>query len=54
MAEIVAMKHIGGPVPRDLANDLKQIADANERSLSAELRIAIREYVESHTEEQAA
>lgn len=42
------MKFVGGNVPADLKGRLEAVAEANERTVAQELRIAIREYVERH------
>jgi predicted transcriptional regulator len=39
-------------VPRDLIEAVRQLAERHDRSLSAELRVALRAYVEVETKEQ--
>lgn len=46
MAPVVETTHLTARVPADLAKRLATIAEANERSTSAELRLAIRAYIE--------
>lgn len=38
-------------LPNLIVGDLRALADAHERSLSAELRIAVREYINRNEEE---
>ena len=38
--------HIGGQVPLDLADRFRAIAETNDRKVAAELRVAVKEYVE--------
>lgn len=45
---------VGGKVPAALKKSLNEIAVKNDRSESAELRQALREYVEAHKREAAA
>jgi predicted transcriptional regulator len=35
-------------LPRDLVEAVREVADRHERSLAAELRVALRAYVEAH------
>ena len=46
MADVTETVHVGGPVPVDLAKRLTTVAKANDRSVAAELRQAIRVHVE--------
>lgn len=41
-------------VPRDLADEFRELAEKAERSSAAELRLAIRAWVEAATEREAA
>lgn len=49
-------EHLTAQVPADDLRRLEEIADSNDRNRSAELRRAIREYIERHevTGEKAA
>lgn len=40
-------------VPKDLKDRLRALADENERNLSAQLRVAIREHLERHERKAA-
>lgn len=44
-------KMVAGFVPRDVAEEFAAIAAANDRSLSAELRVVVRQHVEAHRAE---
>jgi predicted transcriptional regulator len=47
--------HVNAFVDKDVRDALERLARANDRSLSAELRLALREHVErDHDEEDAA
>jgi predicted DNA-binding protein len=45
---------VGGQVPAQLSERLKRVADQNERSMAAELRVAVRAHVEAHENEEKA
>lgn len=53
-AEVKELTWVSAQVPRDLADNFRRVADAHERSVSGELRQALREYVEQHKNEAAA
>jgi len=46
MEEQIIMKRIGLELPEDLYNQLVEIADKNERSLSAQVRFMLKKSVE--------
>jgi hypothetical protein len=39
---------LGGPFPKKLADQFRSVAKANERSVAAELRVAVRCHIEKH------
>lgn len=45
MSPVKEMTRVAGLVPAEVADDLQALADENDRSLAAELRRAIRIYV---------
>lgn len=45
---------VGGQVPAQLSDRLKKVADRNDRSMAAELRVAVRAHVEAHESEDKA
>jgi hypothetical protein len=45
---------VGTNVPADLANALRKLADESERSVAAELRLAIRGHLEAAADRKAA
>lgn len=49
-----ALVRVGAPVERDLADNLKRLADSRERSVAAEIRLALRAWVRENTDEEAA
>lgn len=46
MASVTRTVHIGGPVPADLAEAFRAVADKHDRSVSAELRRAIKAHID--------
>lgn len=52
MSDITHMKHLSAVVPSEIADRLKEIAGDNDRSVSAEVRLALREHVDRHPREQ--
>lgn len=40
--------HVATRVPKDLVDDLRDLARASERSTAAEIRLAIKAWVEDH------
>jgi predicted transcriptional regulator len=44
--DVTQMKLVGAQVPADLADQFSEVARANERSVSAELRVAIRAHID--------
>lgn len=54
MSEVVQMVHVGGQVPSDLAKALTDLANKNERSASAELRLALKAHVEAANRRKAS
>lgn len=44
------LKTVSAQMPLELAERLERLAAANERSVSAELRIAVRDHVDDHQE----
>lgn len=51
---VAKTEHLSAQVPSDDLRRLEEIAEVNDRNRSAELRRAIREYVEKHSVERAA
>ena len=45
------MAWLTAQIPSDLHDAMKRIADANDRSVSAEVRLAVREHVKEHDPE---
>lgn len=48
------MKFVGTNVPADLHAQFKNVADANDRSMSKELRRAMQAHVEAHANDAKA
>lgn len=46
MAAVTETVHLTAQVPADLARELQQLADANDRPRSAEIRLALRAHLE--------
>lgn len=46
--------HLGAAIETETAEALRKIADANERSMAAEIRLALRAHVEQNAERAAA
>lgn len=46
--KVEKLTFIGGQMPTDLADELKNLADRNDRPVSAELRQAVRAHVSAH------
>jgi hypothetical protein len=44
--DVTQMKIVGAQVPADLADQFAEVAKANERTVSAELRVAIRAHID--------
>jgi predicted DNA-binding protein len=47
MNEPAVTKFVGGQVPAELADRLKQLAEENDRPVAAELRQALRRHIEA-------
>lgn len=46
--EVIETTHLGGQVPTDLAEQFAQVARDHDRSVSAELRRALKAHVDAH------
>ena len=46
MASVTETVHIGGPVPADLADAFRAVAEKHDRSVSAELRRALKAHID--------
>lgn len=53
MSDVSEMKQVAAMVPADLVDQVAALAKAADRSLSAEVRIALKAHVESHQEQVA-
>ena len=51
MSELV---RIGATVRRDISDEVQRLADEAERSFAAEVRLALRHWIETKAKEQAA
>lgn len=45
---------VGAPIERETADALKQLADERERSVAAEIRLALRAWVDGQDAERSA
>lgn len=54
MSDTKAVVQVATLVPVDLAEKLRELAKAGERSQAAELRLAVRAWIESAATEEAA
>lgn len=54
MSAPALVKIISVQMPVDLAERLEQLADEHERSLSAEIRLALKQHVATQAEENVA
>lgn len=54
MSATAETKFVGAVVPKDLADDLGSLARSAERSTAAELRLAIKAWVDARASEKAA
>lgn len=54
MASVTEMVHLGAQIERSLRDELKALAQANERSVGAEVRLALRAHVERSQQGAAA
>lgn len=54
MASVTETVHIGGPVPTDLAEAFRAVAEKHDRSVSAELRRAIKAHIDRDAADGAA
>jgi hypothetical protein len=50
MTSAVETVQVAAVVPKDLADELRDLARASERSTAAEIRLAIKAWVDSHQE----
>lgn len=53
MAPVAETVHLTARIPAELAEALTKLAEANERSASAEVRLALKAHVEAQTSEPA-
>ena len=53
MAAVTETVHIGGQVPADLAEAFADVAKKNERTVAAELRVALKAHVAAETKAAA-
>lgn len=49
-----SLVRVGAPVEADLAESLKELAARRERSVAAEIRLALRAWVREHDQEAEA
>lgn len=54
MADVAETTQIAARVPVEMVEQLNAIADRNDRSTSAELRLALKAHIEAHREKGAA
>jgi predicted transcriptional regulator len=54
VSEVEQLVHIGANVPSSLRDELQAMADSHDRSFAAELRQAIRFYVEANSQKSVA
>lgn len=54
VAGVTATTFIGAQIPTNLSERLSEIAKGNERSVSAEVRLALKAHIEKHDQEAAA
>lgn len=54
MNALAELKWVSAQVPADLADDFKRLADAHDRSVSAELRRAMKAHLEANSEQEEA
>jgi predicted transcriptional regulator len=51
MAPVTEFVHLTARIPADLAEALTKLAEANERSASAEVRLALKAHIEANAQE---
>lgn len=54
MSTTVKTVQVAAVVPKDLADEIRDMARASERSTAAEIRLAIRAWVDGRNEREAA